>query len=154
MAEAVWSTRWPRNRFYCASLMVVGMTVSVVSAVLVWLPTYPNLAPVPGSADVVHLISTPYLLLWVIGALVPLLVFLRPKFWGWFFSVAVVATATVIGFAVSLALLPPPSSYLPAIPGAILISLAYILGFTLELLGASLWRRTQGTREAVRSASG
>jgi hypothetical protein len=153
IAASISSKVWPRSRFFFASWTVAGVIVSVASAILLWLPTYPNLAPVPGSSDVVHLIPTPYLLLWVTGALAPLLVFVRPKYWGWFCSVTLVAAATVIGFVVSITLMPPPTSYSLAISGVILFSLLLVLGFTIELIGTSLWRATIVKGQAVHSGS-
>jgi hypothetical protein len=150
-----------RARVIGAGLVISGGPVSVVAAILVWLPTYlvyfSGPPPSGGCACILHLVTWPVLVFWISGALVPFFGFVSRPFWGVYAAYTFLVALSSAGLAANIMLIWAP--YPPGIaaaPGIIALLLIMTAGYAAQITGLFLRGhfpapRKAGTKTGVQS---
>lgn len=130
----------PGGRIVGGIAVLGGGLLSIIAAYSLWFPTYQVTfsGPPPGGGCVcsVHLIGWPVFAFWLVGAVVPAGVFLRPSLWAAFVAVTSLVGVSVAGYLVWLLALwapfPPGLSEAPRV--ATLLGLV-LVGFGAQVFG-------------------
>lgn len=126
--------------FLAGAAFVAGALISMTSAYFVWSPTYQTIymgpPPSGGCACTVHLVGWPVFMVWIIGALIPFGVLVRPRVSALLAALTGLIGLVPAGYLVWILLLWAP--YPPGVaaaPGVVALLVLLLLGLGAEVCG-------------------